>query len=68
MEKVIFWVEESKEGGFVAKGLGVTIFTQAETREALRDMVKDTVQCHYDDGKRRIIRLHTVHGTVVRRI
>ena len=51
MEEVIFLVEESEEGGFLAKGLGVSIFTEAETMEELRTAVRDAVHCHYDDDK-----------------
>lgn len=35
MEEIILLVEESPEGGLIAKSLGVSIFTQAETLEAL---------------------------------
>ena len=65
MEEVIFMVEESPEGGYIAKGLGVSIFTQADTLEGLRESVKDAVHCHYDDNKRRIIRLHIVREEVI---
>jgi len=54
MEEVIFVVEESPEGGFIAKGLGVSIFTEADSMEELRLAVKEAVRCHYDDDKRRI--------------
>ncbi len=57
MEEVIFLVEESEEGGFIAKGMGVSIFTEAETMESLRSAVKEAVHCHYDDNKVRLIRL-----------
>jgi hypothetical protein len=60
MEELIFLVEESPEGGYLAKGLGVSIFTEAETMEELREMVKDAVHCHFDDQKQRLIRLHIV--------
>jgi len=60
MEELIFLVEESPEGGFLAKGLGVSIFTEAETLEELREAVKDAVRCHFDDQKQRLIRLHIV--------
>ena len=33
MEEVVFLVEVSEEDGFTAKGLGVSIFTQADTLE-----------------------------------
>jgi len=65
MEEVFFMVEESEEGGFIAKGLGVSIFTQAETLEELRSLVKDAVHCHFDDQKKRIIRLHIVREEVI---
>ena len=64
MEEVIFLVEESPEGGLTAKGLGVSIYTQADTIEALREAVKDAVHCHYDDAKQRLIRLHMVKEEV----
>jgi len=65
MEEIIFMVEESPEGGFIAKGLGVSIYTQADTIEALKEAVKDAVLCHFDDAKRRIIRLHIVREEVI---
>ncbi len=65
MEEVIFMVEESDEGGFIAKGLGVSIYTEAETIEELRIAVKDAVYCHFDDNKKRIIRLHIVREEVI---
>ena len=65
MEEVIFIVEESPEGGFIAKGLGVSIFTEAETMSELRTAVKAAVLCHFDDDKKRIIRLHIVKEEVI---
>jgi len=65
MEEVIFIVEESPEGGFVAKGLGISIFTEAESMPELRIAVKEAVLCHFDDGKKRIIRLHIVKEEVI---
>ncbi len=49
MEEIIFVVEESMEGGYLAKALSVPIVTQADTLDDLRSMVRDAVQCHYDD-------------------
>lgn len=66
MEEIIFLVEESPEGGFTAKGLGVSIFTQAETLEQLKSEVKDAVQCHYEgeESRPKMIRLHYVRDEV----
>ncbi len=48
MEEVIFLVEESPEGGYTAKGLGVAIFTEGETIEDLQKNIKDAILCHFD--------------------
>ena len=65
MEELIFLVEESLEGAFTAKGLGISNFTQGETYEALKLAVIDAVHCHFDDDKKRIIRLHIVSEEVI---
>lgn len=54
MEELIFMVEESPEGGYIAKGLGVSIYTQGDTIEALKIAVVDAVHCHFDDNPKRI--------------
>lgn len=66
MDEIIFVVEESDEGGYIAKALGVSIVTEAETVDELRIMVKDAVQCHYDDASEKpgMIRLHYVKDEV----
>ena len=64
MNEIIFVVEESEEGGFIAKGLGVSIYTESDTIEGLRIAVKDAVKCHFDDDLKRIIRLHVVRDEV----
>jgi len=66
MEEIIFVVEESDEGGFIAKALGASIITEADTIEELRESVKDAVHCHYDEGAARpkMIRLHFVKDEV----
>lgn len=65
MEEIIFIVEESEEGGFTAKGLGVSIFTQGDSYDLLKAAVIDAVHCHFDDDKKRIIRLHIVKEEVI---
>jgi hypothetical protein len=64
MQEIIFIVEESEEGGFTAKALGVSIFTEAETYNELKAAIKDAVSCHFDDGQQRIVRLHYVKEEV----
>lgn len=66
MTELIFIVEEAPEGGFTAKALDAAIFTEADTIEKLRTMVKDAVNCHFeDDQKPKIIRLHYVKEEVI---
>jgi len=64
--EIIFTVEESPDGGFVARALGHSIFTQADTFEALKAAVRDAVQCHFDDDALpALIRLHLVKDEVI---
>ena len=66
MEELIFVVEEAPEGGYTARALGASIFTEAASVEELHDEVRDAVRCHFDDGKApKIIRLHFVHDEVI---
>ncbi len=62
MEKeIIFTVEESPEGGYEARALGFSIFTEADTFEELKKAVQDAVVCHFEEAERpKIIRLHIV--------
>lgn len=64
--EIIFTVEESPEGGFAARALGYSIYTQADSLEELRAMVQDAVKCHFDVATRpRVIRLHWVKDEVL---
>ncbi len=53
-EEIIFVVEESPEGGYAARALGYSIFTQGENLEELRKMVRDAVACHFDEMDNRL--------------
>jgi hypothetical protein len=64
MQEIIFVVEEGAEGGYIAKALGVSIFTEAENIPDLKEAIKDAVKCHFDDDRQRIIRMHVVKEEV----
>jgi hypothetical protein len=65
MQELIFLVEEAPEGGYTARALGASIFTEADDVDSLRDMVRDAVRCHFDEGQGpRVIRLHFVREEV----
>ncbi len=46
MNEIIFIVEEAPEGGYTAKALGESIFTEADSMKELKEMIKDSVRCH----------------------
>ena len=65
MSEIIFIVEDAPEGGFVARAVGESIFTQAATVNELRDQIRDAVRCHFDEGKMpKLIRMHFVRDEV----
>ena len=64
--ELIFLVEEDPESGYLARAIGESIFTQAETLEELRQLVRDAVNCHFDTSDRpSLIRLHIVRDEVI---
>jgi len=67
MTEITFLVEEDPEGGYTARALGESIFTQADEMDALREMVRDAVRCHFPDESTRpkVIRLHLVRDEVI---
>jgi hypothetical protein len=66
MDELIFLVEDSAEGGFTARALGASIYTEADDTESLREQIRDAVRCHFDEGQGpKIIRLHFVREEVI---
>jgi predicted RNase H-like HicB family nuclease len=64
--EIIFLVEEEPEGGYVARAIGESIFTQGETLTELREMVRNAVHCHFEEEQRpKLIRLHIVRDEVI---
>jgi hypothetical protein len=64
--EIIFLVEQDPEAGFTARALGYSIFTEADSLEALRDEIRDAVACHFDEAERpRVARIHFVHDEVI---
>ena len=65
MNEVLLLVEESAEGGYEARALGESIYTEADDLPSLRQMIADAVECHFDETNRpKIIHLHFVHEEV----
>ena len=59
-------VEEAPEGGYTARALGESIFTEAEDLGELQAQVRDAVLCHFKEEERpKLIRLHFVREEVI---
>lgn len=66
MSEIVFLVEDAQDGGFTARALGASIFSEADTIAELRTAVRDAVACHYGDAERpKVIRLHFVRDEVL---
>ena len=64
--EIIFNVEDAPEGGYTAVALGYSIVTEADTLTELREMVRDAVRCHFDEGESpSVIRLHFVRDEIL---
>ena len=64
--EIIFEVTEAPEGGYDARALGHAIFTQGDDWDDLKDMVRDAVRCHFDDGAvPGVVRLHLVRDEAI---
>jgi predicted RNase H-like HicB family nuclease len=48
--EVIFEIRDSEEGGYHARALGHSIFTQAETWDELRASVLEATELHFEDS------------------
>ena len=61
MTELLFLVEEAAEGGFTARALGESIFTEADSMVELHAQIRDAVHCHFEEGKApKLVRLHFV--------
>ena len=66
MNEVIFVVEEAPEGGYAARAVGASIFTEADTLAELHEQLRDAVLCHFDEGQApKMIRLHFVRDELI---
>lgn len=64
--EIIFEVVESAEGGYEARALSASIFTEADSLPELQAAVRDAVRCHFDEQEApSVIRLHFVHDLVI---
>ena len=70
MSEIIFEVRQDEvDGGYTASALGYGIHTQGDSLEELRAMVKEAVDCYFDETMEapQMIRLHFVRDEVLSR-
>ncbi len=65
--ELIFEVRSAEEGGYWARALGHSIFTEGETWEELRTNVLEAVSLHFEDSEERprLIQLHYVKDELI---
>jgi len=66
MNEILFLVESAPEGGYTARALGESIYTEADDIDSLHNQVRDAVRCHFEEGHApHLIRLHFSHEEVI---
>lgn len=65
MNELIFIVEPAPEGGYTARAVETSIYTEADNVTELRHQIRDAVRCHFEPAELpKMIRLHFVHDEV----
>ena len=66
IKEIIFQIEESIEGGYEAKAIGYSIFTEGETYEEVKANIREAIKCHFEENEKpSIVRLHLVKDEVM---
>jgi hypothetical protein len=65
--ELIFEVRDAEEGGYYARALGQSIFTEADNWDALRVNVLEAVSLHYEDAttRPRLVQMHYVRDELI---
>ena len=66
LNEIIFTVAESLDGGYEAKAVGHSIYTQCDSYDELPEILRDAVKCHFNENEMpSIIRIHLVKDEVI---
>ena len=66
LNEIIFTVIESLDGGYEAKAVGYSIYTQCDEYSELQETLRDAVKCHFDEDEMpSLIRIHLVKDEVI---
>jgi hypothetical protein len=64
--EIAFVVEEVSGGGFIARAVGQSVFTEADSLSQLELAVREAVECHFGETSiPRVIRLRTSTGEIL---
>lgn len=67
MKEIIFTVQEADEGGYIARALGHSIFTEGETMDEVKKNIMEAIECHFDEtmDKPRLAYIHFVKNEIL---
>jgi hypothetical protein len=66
VNEIYFTVTESLDGGFEAKAVGYSIYSQCDEYEELFETLRDAVRCHFDETERpALIRIQFVREEII---
>ena len=51
MSEIVFLVKEDSEGGYTARAIGESIFTEAGSIEEINRKIREAVLCHFSEEK-----------------
>ena len=65
--ELIFKIRDAEEGGFYARALGHSIFSEAESWEELRANLLEAVSAHFEDAaiRPRLVQMHYVKDELI---
>jgi len=65
--ELIFEIRDAEEGGYYARALGQSIFTQADTWDELRRNLLEAVSLHFEDAatRPRLVQMHYVKDELI---
>lgn len=65
--ELIFEIRDAEEGGYWARALGHSIFTEADSWDELRSNVLEVTALHFEDAeeKPRLVQLHYVKDELI---
>lgn len=65
--ELIFEIRDAEEGGYFARALGHSIFTEGDSWEELRANVLEAVAVHFEDAEERprLVQMHYVRDELI---